>query len=154
MSLRNSELEAIKDFEKLFELLKRNPKSDVGKSFRTRCREMPNLIDELGFVPAMTFCYAKSTHKNYQDIVKAFKQNEHIEPDESTKKGYAVYLFLVLNRLQRLNLLLDKDVENPLSALERLSAGRSWLASKSIRVYLLQLKKLSEAVFESEESSG
>ena len=54
-------LKAIEDFDKLLSLLENKEESKIGESFRARCRELPSLMEDAGFVPALSFCYAKAT---------------------------------------------------------------------------------------------
>lgn len=148
MSLKDSISEAVKDFETVFKLLNEDHKSGVGRSFRARCRELPSLIEDTGFVPAMTFCYAKSGEDAYKNVRNCFQQRSSIDKQDEIKKGYAIYLYLILKRLKDLGLINDNHVEKPLNAFEALQGSKARVAGRLVRTYALQLKKLSEAVFE------
>ena len=151
MSLKDSISEAVKDFETLFKLLNEDHKSGVGRSFRARCREIPGLIEDIGFVPAMTFCYAKSGVDTYQTVRGNFQQRAKIHGRDETKTGYAAYLYLILKRLKDLGMITNDHFADPLTAFEVLQGSKARLAGRLVKPYALQLKKLSEAVFEAEE---
>lgn len=141
--------DAIKDFDELLSLLENKEESEVGKSFRARSRELPSLIEDVGFVPALSFCYAKATKNVYEKIRKLIENKEDtIKDDDSTKQGYGIYFYLVLKRLKTLGLI-KVNLDKPIDALEELME-KERLASKLIRPYIVQLKRLSEAVFKVE----
>lgn len=144
-------LNAIKDFDEFFSLLENKEDSKVGEGFRTRCRELPNLIEDVGFVPALSFCYAKATKNVYKKIRKLIENKEGmIKDDDHTKQSYGIYFYLLLKRLKALGLI-KADLNEPIEVLEELTKGKERIASKLIRPYIIQLKKLSEAVFKAEE---
>ncbi|MGC9014700.1 MAG: type III-B CRISPR module-associated protein Cmr5 [Thermoproteota archaeon] len=150
MSEYDSTLSAIKDVEDLLNSLENKEKSEVGKSFRARCRELPNLIEDMGLISALSFCYAKAGNDNYIQIKDTLKESgQKISDNNSIKKGYAIYLYFVLKRLKDLKLIEETHFDEPIKALEELNkGGKSRVASKLLRPYLVQLKKLSEAIFE------
>jgi len=57
-------------------------------------------------------------------------------------------LYFILKRLNDLKLIEDAHLNTPIQALEEIEKGKSRVASKLLRPYLVQLKKLSEALFE------
>lgn len=145
-------LTAIKDFDHLLNSLKERENSKVGESFRSRCREFPSFMIDIGFVPALSFCYAKASKAIYDDIKEKLKkekleEKDKIDENEYTEKGYATYLYFILKRLSELNLIKKEDLENPVEALKKLS--EKGVTSRLIYPYILQLKRLSEAVFKS-----
>ena len=141
-------LKAIEDFDKLLSLLENKEESKIGGSFRARCRELPSLIEDVGFVPALSFCYAKATKDVYENIRKLIESKSTIKDGDSTKQGYGIYLYLVLKRLKTLGLV-KLDLNKPINILGELME-KERLASKLIRPYIVQLKRLSEAVFKIE----
>jgi CRISPR type III-B/RAMP module-associated protein Cmr5 len=143
-------LTAIKDFDYLLNSLKERENSKVGESFRSRCREFPSFMIDVGFVPALSFCYAKASKAIYDEIKEKLKKEklEDLDENESTKKGYAIYLYFILKRLSEYNLIKKEDVEDPVEALKELS--KKGVTSGLLYPYILQLKRLSEAVFKSE----
>jgi CRISPR type III-B/RAMP module-associated protein Cmr5 len=136
---------AIEDFDKLLSLLEKKEESKVGESFRARCRELPSLIEDVGFVAALSFCYAKATKDIYENIRKLIESKSTIKDSDSTKQGYGIYFYLVLKRLKTLGLV-KNGLNKPIDVLEELT-GKERLANKLIRPYIVQLKRLSEAVF-------
>ncbi|MEM4650051.1 MAG: type III-B CRISPR module-associated protein Cmr5 [Candidatus Bathyarchaeia archaeon] len=137
-------LNAIKDFNLLLSLLENKEKSKIGESFRARCRDFPSFIEDVGFLSALSFCYAKATKNIYEEVKKAFEDKSTIKDGDSTKQGYGIYLYLLLRRLKELGLIKTVD---PLKALEEIMNGKERIVEKLIEPYLIQLKKLSEAVF-------
>ncbi|MEM1521333.1 MAG: type III-B CRISPR module-associated protein Cmr5 [Candidatus Korarchaeum sp.] len=148
MGLKDPVLSAIDDFKGLLDSLKNGEKSKVGESFRSRCRELPSLIEDTGLVPALSFCYAKAS-KEYGNVRKALEDGSKIEDDNPMEKGYAIYLYFVLKMLGSLGLLDESHLSDPIEALREIR-GKQRVASRLLRPYLIQLKRLSEAVFESE----
>lgn len=142
---------AIEDFNKLFIALNNNPKSEIGRSFRARIREVISLILDVGLVPALSFFYAKCGKKIYDKITSENK--ETLNETDSTNKGYALSLYYILNRLYELKLLGSNEaVKNPIKAFEELE-NKQRVAFNLLLPYLIQLKRLSEAIFE-EEGEG
>lgn len=157
MSSSDSVLRAVEDFEKLLSTSVRKADktvsiqdSEVGKSLRSRCRELPALIEEVSIVPALSFCYAKAGHKNYEEV-KGALEREKGEINDGREKGYAVYLYFALKRLKELNLIEETHLSRPIEALKHLANGNQRVASILIRPYIVQIKKLAEAVFPEEE---
>ncbi|MDW8044996.1 MAG: type III-B CRISPR module-associated protein Cmr5 [Nitrososphaerota archaeon] len=152
MSINDQVLSAIKDFKDLLNSLEKKEKeeSEVGKSFRSRCRELPSLIEDVGFVPAMSFCYAKASKNIYEKIKNTLENKGKIDDEESIKKGYGIYLYFVLKKLRDLKLIEEAHLTEPIKALEEIAKGKQKIASKLLRPYIVQLKKLSEAVFKAE----
>jgi CRISPR type III-B/RAMP module-associated protein Cmr5 len=141
---------AVTDFDAILRLLEGKEKSKVGASFRARCRELPSLMEDAGFISALSFCYAKATKNIYKEIRENIKNNKSIsEKDDTNKKGYGIYLYMVLKRLKELGLIQEDALDNPIEALKELEY--KWrAASKLLMPYLAQLKRLSEAIFEAE----
>jgi|YelNatPaOPRAMG01_1025707.scaffolds.fasta_scaffold07589_3 CRISPR type III-B/RAMP module-associated protein Cmr5 len=154
MNEYNLILSAIRDIESLLNSLESKEKSEVGKSFRARCRELPSFIEDAGFVSALSFCYAKASNNIYNQIKSTLeKSSEKIKDNASTEKGYAIYLYFVLKNLKDLKLIEETHLSEPIKALEELEGEKSRVASKILRPYLVQLKKLSEAIFETKSEA-
>jgi CRISPR type III-B/RAMP module-associated protein Cmr5 len=142
-------LSSIKDIEDLKNSLKNKEKSEVGRSFRSRCRELPNLIEDVGFIPALSFCYAKAGD-TYEKVKSTLEKRGEIDDNNHMEKGYGIYLYFMLKTLKGLKLIEEEHLDEPLKALEELGKGKQIVASKLLRPYIVQMKKLSEAVFEAE----
>lgn len=152
MSVSDRVLSAIRDIEELLHVLSidKKEKSEVGKSFRSRCRELPSLIEDVGLVPALSFCYAKAGNDIYEEVKKALKNGRKINEEKHMEKGYGIYLYFVLKSLKEIKLIEEDHLDDPLKAFEELSKGKQRVASRLLRPYLVQIKKLSEALFEAE----
>ena len=77
-------LKAIEDFDKLLSLLENKEESKIGESFRARCRELPSLMEDAGFVPALSFCYAKATKNVYEKIGKLVESKTNTIKDDDS----------------------------------------------------------------------
>jgi len=150
MAVSDAIMDAISDFERLYNALEKNEESKVGASFRSRCREIPTLIEDVGLIPALSFCYAKATKERYENIRKLIEEGGTIDEGDNISKGYAAFLYFVLKRLKTLNLISDNSVAEPIEALKELRDLKGSVARKLLRPYIIQLKKLSEAVFKPE----
>lgn len=147
-------LSAIKDIEDLLDALavdiKDKEKSEVGKSFRSRCRELPSLVEDVGLVPALSFCYAKAGKDIYEHVKGALKNKGKVDDSNHREKGYGIYLYFVLKKLKEIKLIEEGHVEDPIKAFRELSEGKQRVAGRLLRPYIVQMKRLSEAVFEAE----
>lgn len=152
MSTIDHVLNAIIDFENLLSSLEKKEESKVGESFRSRCREMPSLIEDMGLVPALSFCYAKAKKDTYGKMREALESGGKIKINDEahTEKGYGIYLYFMLKRLKDLKLIEEGHLNEPIKALEELEKGKQRVASRLLRPYIVQMKKLSEAIFEAE----
>ncbi|MEM0010392.1 MAG: type III-B CRISPR module-associated protein Cmr5 [Nitrososphaerota archaeon] len=130
--------------------MKEKEESKVGESFRSRCRELPSLIEDVGLIPALSFCYAKAKKDIYEKIRNALRNASKIDDANYTEKGYGIYLYFVLKRLKDLKLIEEAHLDEPVTALEEIGKGKQRVASKLLRPYIVQMKKLSEAVFKGE----
>lgn len=150
MRVSDHVLSAIKDFEDLLSSLEKKEDSEVGKSFRSRCRELPSLIEDVGLVPALSFCYAKAKKATYEKIKSILKKGDKIDDKDDMEKGYGIYLYFVLKRLKDLKLIAEDQLDDPIKALEELQKGKQRVANRLLRPYIGQMKKLSEAIFRAE----
>jgi len=162
--LLSPEERAVNDFKlvyKLFqEISKLSDKSEekFGKSFRARARESPPLLYEVGVLPVISFIYAKTRdadEQTYTIFINFTKQvqmtPENLKKLNSTEGGYAAYLYLILSEIKRLVPKEDIDPSSPLSCIEALiGSGILTILPSLLMPYLLEIKRLAEAVFPSE----
>ncbi|MEM3383861.1 MAG: type III-B CRISPR module-associated protein Cmr5 [Nitrososphaerales archaeon] len=148
MSASDHILSAIMDFENLLNSLEKKEESKVGESFRSRCRELPSLIEDVGLIPALSFCYAKAKKDIYEEIKSTMKNQGKINDDNYIEKGYSIYFYFVLKRLKDLKLI--ENLDEPIKALEEIGNRKQRVVGKLLRPYIVQMKKLSEAVFKAE----
>lgn len=147
--------DAIEDFNNLLQLLNKigqNRRRDIEKSFRARTRQIPSLIYEVGLIPTLSFLYSKSSKTIYDKIKKIFENpndssnlNEILNnPPE--KVGYALYLYFILKELTKL---LNIQTTDPYEVIKKLSQDKNLciIATNIIMPYLVQIKRLSEAIF-------
>jgi CRISPR type III-B/RAMP module-associated protein Cmr5 len=162
-ALSSPEERAINDFRLVYrlfqEIAKVSDRKDFGKSFRARAREMPSLLYEVGVIPALSFMYAKTNDADKQvyRIFVDFVRNIQITPEDSkklnsTEGGYAAYLYLTLLEIKRLMPEKNMDPSTPISCIDALIGfGRVPVILPSLLMpYLLEIKRLAEAVFPSE----
>nr|MDO8080271.1 type III-B CRISPR module-associated protein Cmr5 [Candidatus Freyarchaeota archaeon] len=145
-------LSAIDMFKLLLQCIDKEDvsKSEIGKKFRSRCRELPGLIEDVGFTPALSFCYGKAGNEIYQKVKDILMNKGKLSEGKETEKGYGIYLYFVLKRLNELGLIEEDHLSKPVDALGSIRAGKERIASRIIRPFVVQLKKLSEAIFEVE----
>lgn len=144
---------AIEDMKVITSLIGENSKLE--EKFRTRMRSLSSLINEVGIVPTLSFCYGKAGENVYRQVKDHFYKNEKIgernEEERNEKVSYALYLFIALNYLKELGLISQTD--HVIDALNQLLFGKCEIASKLLQPYLLQLKILTEALFESKSEN-
>jgi len=127
-----------------------------GSSFRTRARSFPELMESSGLLPTCTYFYAEATEEVYREVCKLLDCEGINAPDvEELSKikeevfGYAVFLHGILKFLELVNLI--KDHRHPVNAIKELNeTNRLALARSFILPYIIEVKKLSEALFKSE----
>jgi len=155
---------AVNDFKlvyKLFQDILRLPdkgREEFGKSFRARSRECPSLLYEVGIISTISFMYAKTKDaekQTYTVFINFIKQaqatSENLKKLNSTEGGYAAYLYLILSEIKRLVPKINIDPSSPLSCIEVLTgSGLLAILPSLLMPYLLEVKRLAEAVFPSE----
>ena len=127
-----------------------------GSSFRTRARSFPELMESSGLLPTCTYFYAEATEEVYREVCELLDCEGINAPDvEELSKikeevfGYAVFLHGILKFLELVNLI--KDHRHPVNAIKELNeTNRLALARSFILPYIIEVKKLSEALFKSE----
>jgi CRISPR type III-B/RAMP module-associated protein Cmr5 len=121
-----------------------------GQSFRSRARSFPELMESSGLLPTCTFFYAKATEEVYRKVCQLIDDGkiEHVDIKDE-EFGYAAFLHGILGFLETLGLI--KDHRNPVEAIKSLNeAGRLALARNLLLPYVIEVKKLSEALFKGE----
>jgi len=135
---------AIEYFSKLHRKLE--SKEELGKAFRSRTRSLPSMIETIGLVPTLSFCYGKAEAKTYDNILGSWLSESKIEADKE-KGGYALYLLLTLLYLKDLELIDGSMLKDPIKGLQKLSEEQLPIASKLLMPYLVEIKRLAEAVY-------
>ena len=155
---------AVNDFKlvyKLFQEISKLPdkgEEKFGKSFRARARENPPLLYEVGVLPIISFMYAKTRDADeqiYTTFINFTKQvqitPENLKKLNSVEGGYAAYLYLILSEIKRLISKKEINPESPLSCIEALTgSGILAILPSLLMPYLLEIKRLAEAVLPSE----
>ncbi len=110
-----------------------NQNERLGSKLRTRAREIPELVEDIGLIPALSFCYAKANGKG-----------------EETK-AYKLYLKAVLSYLKNLRIIenVNEALDKPAETLRRL-----YIASPIIKplliLFFIEFKRLCEATWKPE----
>ncbi len=103
------------------------PNEELGSELRTRARQIPELIEELGLIPALSFCFAKA------------KEN----------KSYELYVKAMLRYLKDLQVI-TKDpndaFSNPDGILNEIHP-KSTIIVQLLRPFLIEFKRLCEATW-------
>ncbi len=170
--------EAIRVFmdvkENVIDKLNTSKINEVGSKLRTRAREVPEMILELGLVPTLSYCLSKASVNNILKIIKVIKnsseseQLKDIKNVESEKLAYALYTYVLLNylsltmgkvgnvELRKEDLVNENDVDRASNMIIRYMEALMESSAKSLiygllQSYLLQFKRLCEATFEPEK---
>lgn len=124
--------------------------TELGRKFRARAREIPGMIESIGLVPALSFCYGKAGAKTYKDTLESwFSEGRQVKGDYE-KVGYSLHLLLTLLYLKDLKLIEESMVKNPIDAFRKLSREPLPITSKLLMPYLAEIKRLTEAVYPEE----
>jgi CRISPR type III-B/RAMP module-associated protein Cmr5 len=149
-------------------------KKKMGAGIARRAKDLPSLIASAGLVPALTFYMSKSKKDNYMTICNILSGNndtsikeancKDLEEELSSKEkaGYSTLLAVAACGLRHLGLI---GRENDVASLEGLAAAlkklldsgephRILAAEKAMTDYLIEVKKLAEAFFKTDEEGG
>jgi CRISPR type III-B/RAMP module-associated protein Cmr5 len=153
-TITNPEERAVSEFaEIIYKIYRDKGAKEFGKSFRSRAREIPSFLYEVGLISALSFIYAKTedadkkTYKNIFNYIRGGTQS--LEGIDSTEGGYAAYLYLILQEIKRLAPDRNIDAEDPLSSIIAIKGLKRPLISL-LMPYLLEIKRLAEATLPSE----
>jgi len=145
-------------------------KTEVKSKLRSRAREIPEMIVELGFIPTLSFCLAKSGIDNLRMVIDwiEYGKAERFSEYKPEELSYALYVYVILKYLSNHMSTLKLDQGEVNLDLEMLGKGKrttdvlyrylealaygvnALVASKLLQPYLLQFKRLCEAEFPSE----
>jgi hypothetical protein len=123
-------------YESIFKKLKEIPEikevTNMESSLRARSREMPSLIQEIGLIGALSYCFYIKKIKDYA---------------EKTDTGYSIYLYILLNAINYTGIL-NFDINKPYDAIKALSMNlnKTRIIERMIMPYLLQIKRLCEGM--------
>lgn len=121
--------------EEIEERARKRVERELGPKLRTRAREMPELVESIGLVPALSFYYAKAKDKREESI------------------AYRLYLRAILRYLTEglgvLDLSIDDALNSPAETLEKLYPLSS-VAASLLRPFLVEFKRLCEASWKAE----
>lgn len=148
-------------YEKIFKEFKTEKVPSIETSLRQRSREMPSLIQEIGIVGALSYCFAKG-NKYYPELINILESKDKSKEQETKdvlskiKKepdaGYSVYLYILLKAIDDTKLL-QINVKDPYSAIKNLSQNldKARIIERAIMPYLLQIKRLCEGMLRAKE---
>jgi|BEDMetMinimDraft_2_1075160.scaffolds.fasta_scaffold02132_2 CRISPR-associated protein, Cmr5 family len=128
--------------------------TDMEASLRARSREMPSLIQEIGLIGALSYCFSKG-NEYYNEIIELIKGKGSKERNEVyiakikeiANTGYSIYLYIILNAINYTRLL-NVDINKPYDAIKELSMNlnKTRIIERVIMPYLLQIKRLCEGM--------
>jgi CRISPR-associated protein (Cas_Cmr5). len=122
--------------------------SNLESSLRARSREMPSLIQEIGLIGALSYCFSKG-NEYYAEIIKIIEDKSNKdkikEYAEKTNAGYSIYLYILLKAINHTKIL-QVEVDKPYEAIKQLSQNlnKTRIIERMIMPYLLQIKRLCE----------
>lgn len=162
MSLSGIAIEKALSFIKKFsEIINSLPKKDdYGSSFRTRIIDLPEMMLSTGLLPTLTFYYAGASKEGYNRVLSMFQESskgdvEGVEAKTLKKEefSYAAALLATLSYISDMGFIPRDQIEDPLKAFETLRE-KVPIVSQYLMPYLLELKKLSDALFKQEKGEG
>ena len=116
----------------------------IGRSLRARARALPGMMESVGLIPTLSFCYGKAKRETYNEILKRWPNNP-IEVKEE-EGGYAIYLLLSLLYLRDLGIIDDEEMKDPIKAFKKLLT-KGAIATRLLMPYVVEIKRLAEAVY-------
>ena len=143
----------------------------VGAKLRSRAREIPEMILELGLVPTISYCLSKANVDNVVKVIKVIEMSDSVQLKElleikEEELAYALYTYALLNYLSiiagkvgdselKLEELAEKNRDRVYNVLIRylealMESEVKSLIHKLLQLYLLQFKRLCEATYKSE----
>jgi len=163
--------------EKIIDKLK---DEKLGSKLRSRAREIPEMILELGLVPTISYCLAKAGVDNVIKVVRVIRKDSResiseLERSDQEELAYALYTYFLLNylsivakKINNVEIDLDglagknnieekvKEIDNKLIRYleELMKSTIKTLAHELLYPYMLQFKRLCEAVYKSERELG
>jgi CRISPR type III-B/RAMP module-associated protein Cmr5 len=144
-------------FKKLKEIPEIKEVTNMEASLRARSREMPSLIQEIGLIGALSYCFSKGNefYNGIMELIKGEGSKEQTEEyikkikdyAEKTDAGYSIYLYFLLNAINYTGIL-NVDVNKPYDAIKELSMNlnKTRIIERMIMPYLLQIKRLCEGM--------
>ena len=150
--------------EKVVDKLDDGKGEEVGSKLRTRAREVPEMILELGLVPTLSYCLAKSNVDSIKRIVSIIERDSSVDELKNIKTeelAYALYTYALLKyivtivgglRIEAFADMNKKEISSRLlKYLEELAdASAKAQLHELLQPYLLQFKRLCEAVYKPE----
>ncbi|MEM3390231.1 MAG: type III-B CRISPR module-associated protein Cmr5 [Thermoproteota archaeon] len=140
---------ALKDFDKLLKTFETSQKKkELESKVRARSREVLTNVWTGGLCPTLTFYLAKAEEENIAIVKETVEERKSLD-GEPEKLGYAIILYLTFRRLKVLKFI-EQDLSKPrecLQALITMEPFRRTYATNLLTSYLLEFKKLCEAVF-------
>jgi CRISPR type III-B/RAMP module-associated protein Cmr5 len=129
----------------------------IGSKLRTRSREIPEMILDLGLVPTLSFCLAKAGINNVRRVIHAMERegDKSINIDDTVKYAYALYTYAILKYLtlitgDQVEELLEKD--KVITFLKKLIETNAQVPLYNmLQPYLIQFKRVCEATYRPEE---
>ena len=137
---------------KVEELINVKKNRKYGEDFQTRCRSLPELINDVGLLPVLTYVYAKATENVYEKVVKFMEGGMRAEEidNDTDKVGYALFLYAVIKWLINKGLLQCKSPEkisDELKELASASAMKITIIMNVLRPMYIVLKHLVDAKY-------
>jgi hypothetical protein len=143
-------------YEKIFKEFKTEEAPSIETSLRQRSREMPSLIQEIGIIGALSYCFAKG-NEYYPELINILESDDRSKELEmknvlsKIKKepdaGYSVYLYILIKAIDNTRLL-KVDIKDPYSIIKNLSQNvdKARIVERAIMPHLLQVKRLCEGM--------
>jgi len=161
--------------EKIIDRFNKNNSERIGSKLRSRAREIPEMILELGLVPTITYCLAKAGIDKVIKVIGVIRKDSkelisELDKSDQEELAYALYTYVLFNylsivakKINNVEIDLDKFAErkdeevsnNIIKYLEELMKSNIKTSLYELLYpYMLQFKRLCEAVYKSERELG
>jgi len=163
-------IEVFMNIKKAIDKLEDKKRRNVGSKLRTRAREAPEMMAELGLVPTLSYYLAKADVENLRKVIimmtKQAPSTEELENIKDEELAYTLYTYAVLNYMStvagrvggielRMEKLAEMDekrlIDTLLNYLKVLINSTEVALYELLQPYLLQFKRLCEAIYKPEE---
>ncbi len=140
-------LRILERVDKLYEV-----KKGFGKSFRTRCRSIPELIEDVGVATALAFAYSKAGKELYSKVFKFMERGDgavNFKSEDEENVGYALFLYATLKWLAEKKLVQSdvSDVDSVLDELSRVPPMKLSMVTSILRPMYNMLSELADAKY-------
>jgi|Deesub1362B_J571_1020462.scaffolds.fasta_scaffold00005_3 CRISPR type III-B/RAMP module-associated protein Cmr5 len=121
----------------------------VASKLRSRSRNMPIMMEDEGLLATIIFMFAKASRETYDRLIKTIGKNKIDIKGKDDELASALYLYIVMKGLNKIYQ--DIKIDDPIEVVHELEKRRLGVPLVKIIIrYLLEIKRLCEAMYEAE----